>query len=787
MKVMNKFNVNEFKNPSKENNVVYFWMWNSPITKELIDRRLGEFYKAGINGFYIVPEPIDFRPERIRTFLFPQYLSEEYFELIKYTFDNAKEKGMEMWIYDEGGWPSGGACGHTARQNPEAIETLLCKKDITIKKGEQYVLSENKTFISTESVKSSFIAEKDTVVSEYYLEKVSDNNPNRVDSTNGGVIDTFINNTYEKYYECVGEMFGKNVSVFFTDEPSIRKGLIPKNLFEIFSKKYGYDLEEYLPVLLDKDLAQTERQEKARIDYGRLLGELFYQNFSKKLSCWCNKHNIKFGGHLDKDDVPDGGERCGYFSIVHALSGFDVPGIDVIWRQITYPINGENPTFESTAFFPRVASSAARQTGKKLALTETFGIYGDAISQDEMRYVANYQAIRGINVFNFCCVSSGEQRLGSLIKRPTFSANKPGFNNLRNINNYYARLSYLLRLGDLVCDTALYLPAADMWGNKQTHMSAYNSYNEVGVALESRNIYFDIIDDYGIESAEVTSAGLKLGKAIYKHIVVPKCKYMPRNIAERIAPFISEGASLPGSNNCSLITMRRNLENGTMWFIFNQGTQMVNEILNIKAQKLYKIDLQYGEIYGVENAEINLTCGEIAVFFDSDEDISCDKQDVEYSVEITDFKPVKAQKFEIDYYGISMKPISVADVEKTVFSGDVTFIANYELPKEVENTDKFHLKLLDTSLTANISINGKVIADFGLNPMKATVLGENIPKKGIMEVTVSNSAADEVAAKESLIKSFPAAEVGPYYDKIKEFEIQRPVLKLGRVIIEKVK
>lgn len=780
------FILNKFKNPAKENYVVYFWVWNSPITKDLIDRQLDEFLKAGINGFYIVPEPVDFRPDTMRTFLFPQYLSEEYFDLIKYTFSKAKENGMEIWIYDEGGWPSGGACGHTARENPEAKGMILCKKDIHLKSGEEYTLGENKAFIGVTPVKSSFGAVEDTVVTEYYVKKAEDNLPNRVDTTNVGVVDTFINNTYEKYYECVGDMFGKDISIFFTDEPAIGRTLIPKNFFKNFREKYGYDLGDFLPVILDKELAENDVQEKARIDYGRLLGELFYENFVQKISAWCKERNIKFGGHLDKDDVPDGGERIGYFSAVHTLSGFDVPGIDVIWRQITYPKNGENPTPESSTFFPRVASSAARQTGKKSTLTETFGIYGDSITHNEMRYVANYQAIRGINLFNFCCVCSGEQRLGSLIKRPTFSAKKPGFYNLRNINNYYARLSYLLHLGDVVGDTALYHPAADMWGNSETFDKAYNSYNELGALLESKNISFDIIDDYGIENAEVTNEGLKIGDAVYKHIAVPECKYMPMQVAEKIAPFIGEGAPLLEGVNANLRLMKRKLENGTLWFIFNQGAESVKELLDIKASDLYEIDLQYGEIYKKSNAEINLTCGEMAVFFVSDEVINCDKQEIEYTVEIKDFKLTKAERFIIDYYGISMKKVDVKEAENGAFSGNITYTANYELPKKVEADDKFHINLFDTSLTANIKINGKQIADFGMTPMKAVVTGADIPQRGVMEITVSNSPMNEIFAKEDVIKSFPKAEIGPYYDTIKSLETEIAELKLGKVQIVKM-
>jgi hypothetical protein len=44
-------------------------------------------------------------------------------------------------------------------------------------------------------------------------------------------------------------------------------------------------------------------------------------------------------------------------------------------------------------FFPRLASSAARQTGHTVAVTESLGIYGDGLTHDTIRYVMNYQYI----------------------------------------------------------------------------------------------------------------------------------------------------------------------------------------------------------------------------------------------------------------------------------------------------------------------------------------------------------------------------------------------------------
>ncbi len=77
-----EFSLNDFKTPSNEYDVTYMWFWNLPISRELIDSELAEYKKAGVRSIYIVPLPINFRPETIRTFLHPEYLSEEYFDII---------------------------------------------------------------------------------------------------------------------------------------------------------------------------------------------------------------------------------------------------------------------------------------------------------------------------------------------------------------------------------------------------------------------------------------------------------------------------------------------------------------------------------------------------------------------------------------------------------------------------------------------------------------------------------------------------------------------------------
>ena len=46
-----------------------------------------------------------------RTGLETPYLSDEFMELVKYADEQAREKGMLCWLYDEDRYPSGAAGG----------------------------------------------------------------------------------------------------------------------------------------------------------------------------------------------------------------------------------------------------------------------------------------------------------------------------------------------------------------------------------------------------------------------------------------------------------------------------------------------------------------------------------------------------------------------------------------------------------------------------------------------------------------------------------------------------
>ena len=132
------FNPAEIKTPSVEFYPIYSWVWNSPISKNLIIEQIDIMERNGIRGMYIIPEPPEFRPNSMVTYMTPDYLSDEFFDLVEFSVNYAKTKGMLVWLYDEGGWPSGAACGKVVELHPECCSKIIVESEVEIKAGEMY-------------------------------------------------------------------------------------------------------------------------------------------------------------------------------------------------------------------------------------------------------------------------------------------------------------------------------------------------------------------------------------------------------------------------------------------------------------------------------------------------------------------------------------------------------------------------------------------------------------------------------------------------------------------------
>ncbi|MCD8192948.1 MAG: hypothetical protein LUD74_00030 [Tannerellaceae bacterium] len=98
----------QLKDPSGEFRSAPLWVWNTRVIYEDIDRMLKEFKEQGFGGAFVHPRPG----------MITDYLSDDWFDLYKYSLKVGKELGLHIWIYDENSYPSGFAGGHVPAQMP---------------------------------------------------------------------------------------------------------------------------------------------------------------------------------------------------------------------------------------------------------------------------------------------------------------------------------------------------------------------------------------------------------------------------------------------------------------------------------------------------------------------------------------------------------------------------------------------------------------------------------------------------------------------------------------------
>ena len=113
------FDRKSFAEPESMFSPGYFWMWNAKLDAEKLKAQLDDMAAHDVRSVCIHPFPKDFRPGRFRTDMEPDYLMPEYFEVVSNVVDHMAALGMSSWLYDEGGWPSGGACGLVAASDAD--------------------------------------------------------------------------------------------------------------------------------------------------------------------------------------------------------------------------------------------------------------------------------------------------------------------------------------------------------------------------------------------------------------------------------------------------------------------------------------------------------------------------------------------------------------------------------------------------------------------------------------------------------------------------------------------
>ena len=526
--------IKHLETPSSEYRGHPFWSWNDKLEEEELRRQIREMKRVGLGGYFM----------HARGGLTTEYMSDEWFDCIKVGIDEGKKTGLNAWSYDENGWPSGFADGKvTALGDYYHVRELNCApyegKKIPGKLLGLWGVGEKKIrFLGTKIREAKSGLRAGEVL--YYVCHIK--NPCYVDILNPKVIKAFIDCTHEVYKEKLGDDFGKAMPGFFTDEPQYSGRNIPWSyiLPEEFEKANGYSLVDKLPLLY----LEKEGYVKLRYDFWMVVNRLYTESFGKQIYDWCEANGCKLTGHAMAEEnlicqMRWSGGVMPLYEYEH------IPGIDKLMRNIGVPTTAKQ------------VGSAAKQLGKKTVMTETFAGCGWDVSFEELKWIAEWQYICGVN---FMCQHLQSYSIHGLRKRdwpPSMFYQSAWWDEYKKFNDYFARLGKLIADSEEEADVLLIHPMHSAYiayhgslganthnhGDRIAQLDRELSY--AVMTLAGNHIGYHLGDEIIMKNhGAVEGAELIVGNCRYNTVILPAMIGLDGSTFALISKFMANGGKV---------------------------------------------------------------------------------------------------------------------------------------------------------------------------------------------------------------------------------------------------
>ena len=801
----------------------YFWSWNDNMTKDIFSEQLTDMSRHGALTVCPLPIPKEFRPVNMPTRMEPDYLTPAYLDLFRFAAEQCKRLNMKMWLYDEGGWPSGTCLGRVVKQNPSLVRQMLSRQLLTPEKGSEIIIPSD--------CLSAFLYQGNTKIRQLTPGTTADINIGNArimifsvskggtypDLLNPESTKEFIRLTHEEYKKAAGDYFGTTIQMTFTDEAQAANPGWTNDLAEDFRAKSGYDLRNELPSIFEGD---SENDRKVRIDYFNWWSRRHADTYYGQIQEWCHRNNLLSGGHLNGEDATEFARRYGYGHPLRALRRMDVPGVDVIWRQL-WP-GGKNH------HFPKYASTVSHQAGTPWSFTESFAVYGNGLTPSQMKWISDYQYVRGINLFVMGGYPLSKKDWFQAGCRPLFGPGDPLWQYMDVYHGYIGRLGYLLSLGKPDIKIALYYPVSDIWAGGSELNSVCSSNDELARILLENQCDFDFVDDDMLESDSVIiiNRQLKVGPMQYDAVCVSRNRYMSDKSISKLEQFISAGGKvfwvddisgarkpkgtilttllqLPSllkatidleTSNTNIRVCKRVLTNSSLYFVTNEDTSETSCTIRFKENlPIVQLDPETGKCWIPSKASrtssgwtipVHLKFAGSCVFIFTDDPLPTVTEQ-EFPVKVlqtisggwscqkTTGYMIGDQELETHEFQ-SEQPVNISpgDWRQVVgdnYSGDVEYTVRFKCTGSVRKNARV-LNLGDVRYVCHVALNGTPLGKRLWEPFAFDIKGKVKRGDNVLKITVTNTLANQYIFNTKAFEKWTKNEIGPYHSRALEFE-----------------
>jgi hypothetical protein len=495
--------------------LVPFWFWNDRLEEREILRQIAGFQAHGVHGFVLHP--------RVGLPRDTGWMTEKLLGFMRTAIEEAARRGMTVFLYDEGMYPSGSSSGQVVAENPlfrcRGLDHRVLEGDAApaLRPGENLVAvvprrDGRRVAVFDRPVdaviRGLHYAEDDPPRSPGPDDLSRPGSPRRdppeetppaADLVNPDAVACFIRLVYDRYRTAFGAHFGRTVKAIFTDEPALlgrlreHAALAPgtTGILAHVNAHLGYDFTPHLPALFDEEEPDAARR---RRDWRRAVRARLETTYYEPLHRWCEAHGLALTGHPEQPDD------------IGPLRHFHVPGQDVVWRQVLpgAPSALEGP--QSTQ--AKCSSSAALHLGRKRNANEFAGAFGPQLTFGELRWLADWLLVRGVNLLvpHAFYYSVRGPRVDE--RPPDVGPHSPWWGEFRTFADYAARLCALNAEGRHVCEVAVLGLSDELpWRAAKALFEGQVDFQY----LEARHLWEDaVVDDGGVRIAGMCYRALVL-------------------------------------------------------------------------------------------------------------------------------------------------------------------------------------------------------------------------------------------------------------------------------------
>jgi hypothetical protein len=517
---------------------------------------------------------------------FDKYLeSEEAWKVFLQGVQECRERNLNVWLYDEKGYPSGKAGGLTMRGHPEfECQGVVCAKSegkillrhhlpsgerfigepisvVAVQIGDEHLDMDHcitlppETYNGKSDITWKAPDDGDWAIFSFHnrrmyegthiVTNLSDSLP-YIDIMDHEAVARFIELTHQAYYDRCGNDLWKHIRAIFTDEPSLmtsylkeEEGLLPavpwsRGFTEEFKKRNGYDLLPRLPFLFEDCGEETAY---VRLDFWRVVSQLIEENYYGQIQDWCQAHGIASSGHALLE------EGLQYHTIFEGnlyrdLRRMDVPGIDILSS------NPEELAHSQQIPVPKFVSSVAHIIGATHCQSET-SCHVERTNNRPCTFAQRMGTINWMYVQGLNYVTS------------YYSPSEFSDTERKTFNDHIGRLGTMLTGGKHITNLAVYYPIHSMWGAcTPTNKIAWHppitdrerrvnqTFGEASQYLLANQRDFDYLDDQAILDAEIRDGAFILKNESYRCLVLPETWVIPLAVFQKINAFIEAGGAL---------------------------------------------------------------------------------------------------------------------------------------------------------------------------------------------------------------------------------------------------